>query len=520
MNRRALEAAPVLATVLTLGWVAAALADQSAGTPGSAAITAPMGRAITYQGKVDKNGTPVNGTCNFKFHLYDALALGNEINAPGVTLLAQTVTNGLFTVSLDFGANAFDGSARWLGIEVQGAGDAGYTALAPRSAITAAPYALYALNSLSGSPNQWVSDGVGNITYSGGAAGITGQSTHLATGKGVFFDGGNATSASVYGYNYDILQPLTLYLNPPGGSVCVGAVTTPAAKLDVLSSGGPGIQSITKGSSFFPVNAALRAIGNTGTGPSGVSCMGVHATSTDDRAVAGFSTNNWGVSGDCTSAGTYGILGTPSEGVFGSSPNAAKPAGRFVNTAAGGLALEAVGTAKVKVLQITGGADLAERFEVSDATEPGTVLAIDPRTPGRLEVCGEAYSPRVAGVVSGARDLQAGVVLGQSQPEAGERAKPSAAQGRDRGCRAHRVRSAGCGAQQAAAPGSGQRGGMDRTDLAQVRGACHGQREPGYCTNAAPRSRRSDALAPGVVEPDHQCGGSHAAGWHSGNPCR
>jgi len=63
-------------------------------------------------------------------------------------LLNQTgvlVTGGLFTVQLDFG-DVFDGTALWLKIAVQCAGDPSYTDLSPRQPLTAAPYALYALH--------------------------------------------------------------------------------------------------------------------------------------------------------------------------------------------------------------------------------------------------------------------------------------------------------------------------------------------------------------------------------------
>jgi hypothetical protein len=57
-----------------------------------------------------------------------------------------TVTAGLFTVVLntanEFGPNAFNGEARWLAISVQCPGDAIYTTLSPRQALTATPYAL------------------------------------------------------------------------------------------------------------------------------------------------------------------------------------------------------------------------------------------------------------------------------------------------------------------------------------------------------------------------------------------
>jgi hypothetical protein len=55
------------------------------------------------------------------------------------------VTNGLFTVTLDFGAGVFDGSDRWLDIAVRpGASASDFTSLVPRQPVTSAPYAVRA----------------------------------------------------------------------------------------------------------------------------------------------------------------------------------------------------------------------------------------------------------------------------------------------------------------------------------------------------------------------------------------
>lgn len=73
-------------------------------------------------------------------------------------------------------------------------------------------------------------------------------------------------------------------------------------------------------------------------------------------------------------------------------------------------------------LEITGGADLAELFDVSTASAPGAgtttpapgmVVAIDPAQPGRLAVAATPYDPLVAGVMSGAGGVEAGMIMGQ-----------------------------------------------------------------------------------------------------------
>ncbi len=62
---------------------------------------------------------------------------------------------------------------------------------------------------------------------------------------------------------------------------------------------------------------------------------------------------------------------------------------------------EVNGTARVKTLEILG-ADLAEKFPVSEPVEPGVVVEIDPQKPGYLRPARGAYNKRVAGVVAGA----------------------------------------------------------------------------------------------------------------------
>lgn len=77
------------------------------------------------------------------------------------------------------------------------------------------------------------------------------------------------------------------------------------------------------------------------------------------------------------------------------------------------------GSARVttQVLEITGGSDLSEQFEVTGpagtSPQPGMVVVIDELAPGGLRVASEPYDPKVAGVVSGAGGLQPGLLMGQ-----------------------------------------------------------------------------------------------------------
>jgi hypothetical protein len=66
------------------------------------------------------------------------------------------------------------------------------------------------------------------------------------------------------------------------------------------------------------------------------------------------------------------------------------------------------------VLQITGGADLAEPFKMSRADIPkGAVVSIDDGNAGTLRLSEVAYDKRVAGVVSGANGVNPGISLSQ-----------------------------------------------------------------------------------------------------------
>ena len=90
-----------------------------------------IGTSFTYQGRLTDNGSPVNGDYDFQFILYDAEAGGSQVGSL-LQLEDEPVTEGLFTVLLDFGA-VFDGTALWLEIGVRpGAETDPYTTLSPR----------------------------------------------------------------------------------------------------------------------------------------------------------------------------------------------------------------------------------------------------------------------------------------------------------------------------------------------------------------------------------------------------
>ncbi len=84
------------------------------------------------------------------------------------------------------------------------------------------------------------------------------------------------------------------------------------------------------------------------------------------------------------------------------------------------------GRITTQVLEITGGADLSERFDVSPCgtgfqpvnPQPGMVVSIDPVRPGQLTVSSKAYDRTVAGILSGAGGVQPGMLMGQTDSPA------------------------------------------------------------------------------------------------------
>ncbi|MBT6048775.1 MAG: hypothetical protein HOG49_18415, partial [Candidatus Scalindua sp.] len=84
------------------------------------------------------------------------------------------------------------------------------------------------------------------------------------------------------------------------------------------------------------------------------------------------------------------------------------------------------GTTTTNILEITGGADLSERFDIRKpvnidgyflqeefSIKPGMVVGIDPENPGKLLISSEAYNRKVVGIISGAGGVQTGMMMGQ-----------------------------------------------------------------------------------------------------------
>jgi len=79
------------------------------------------------------------------------------------------------------------------------------------------------------------------------------------------------------------------------------------------------------------------------------------------------------------------------------------------------------GRVTTQELQITGGSDLSEQFDIRGQgieIKPGMVVSIDPDQPGHLQLSNSAYDNRVAGIISGAGGIKSGMMMGQRGTEA------------------------------------------------------------------------------------------------------
>src|SRR5690349_6857978 len=65
--------------------------------------------AFTYQGRLNDGPNPANGIYDLQFTIYDAVSSGAVQGGP-LTNAMTALTNGLFTVTLDFGATPFTGA--------------------------------------------------------------------------------------------------------------------------------------------------------------------------------------------------------------------------------------------------------------------------------------------------------------------------------------------------------------------------------------------------------------------------
>ena len=224
LTRSVLILALFLAMLASTSQAQEPLTDPAAPEGAPDAPQAAVGSAFTYQGLLNKNGSPASASCDFQFSLWNAANGGSQVGST-LTKTSVAVTKGVFTTSLNFGEAAFlTGEARWLQIAVRcPAGGGGYTTLTSRQTLTTTPYALY-------------SRGVWNF----GATGSLQAGTPLGNGPGWTIYAANGHRRDIVGGNpgvYIGASPNSGPANPDlvireNGNVGIGT-DNPGGKLDI-----------------------------------------------------------------------------------------------------------------------------------------------------------------------------------------------------------------------------------------------------------------------------------------------
>ncbi len=314
---------------------------QAGELPSSRTPQIGVDTAFTYQGQLKKGDTPVNGTCDFRFILYTADIGGSQVG-PIQDQISVSVSNGLFTVNLDFGSGAFTGEARWLDIAVRcPSGTGTFSALTPRQALTPTPYALalpglwtqqndISPNLIGGHINNTVTVGVYGVTIGGGGAAAdesTGDpvpnrvTDHYGTvGGGVGNQAGNASG------------PLTdtMYATVGGGRVNVAS----------------GWESVIGGGAWNTASGLYATVaggaGNTANLTRTTVCGGMNNTASGENATIGGGIGNTANDEDATVGGGRGNAASYGGTVAGGGNNVASGQHAFVgggdgNTASGDI---------------------------------------------------------------------------------------------------------------------------------------------------------------------------------------
>jgi hypothetical protein len=362
---------------------------------------------FTYQGFLRQGGAPLNNPSQpMRFRIYDALTGGTMLWDSGA--LTVNVSNGLFTVQLNPPVSVWTGADRFLEIQV------GTTTLTPRVRIGATPYAntatlLNMFQSGISNPDRMV------ITHS-----------PTATNWGLMY---RDTDDS-----FHFLAGGTTVLRVGLGGPTALQIPAGAGAGRVLTSDASGNASWQP----LPPSATVWAVSGTNIYNTNTGNVGIGTTSPASLLHVQYASGQAGISSRGPSGDTWlpfidgNAYIAGANIIFRDNTNAERMritgAGNVgIGTTAPAAKLDVNGTARVKVLEITG-ADIAEKFPTTETLEPGTVVEIDPDNPGHLRKAQGAYNKRVAGVVAGANGLSKGIVLGNL--EGSENHTPIAISGR------------------------------------------------------------------------------------------
>lgn len=402
--------------------------------------------AFTYQGRLNDGTSPANGNYEILFRPFGVFTGGSQLTIPNIRFVA--VSNGLFTTAMDFGPAIFAGGPVYLQLEVRTNAGASYTTLVPRQQLTPTPYAIFS-GIASTVPNgaiataQLAADAVTTGKLAPGAVTSAtladtlalGNSTNVSGRLDVFRTAANTRAISLIGSNSQVI------VRGNNGEETVQILGSSWGQL-FLNDDQPGND---------------RAVTLSALGPLGGGFLSLHNTNGATRGwFSGQSTTGSGEFRLHDANGTSTVEMTGAEGSGSGSQLVMKQAngtttiqldaevgsggGGYLRLYKGdgsvGLTLQADvgGESKVttQVLQITGGSDLSEQFDIKagrETLQPGMLVCIDSEHPGQLITSTKAYDRTVAGVMSGAGGVKPGMLMGQ-QGTAADGKHPVALSGR------------------------------------------------------------------------------------------
>lgn len=492
-----------------------------------------MASAFTYQGNLDAEGLPFDGTVDLEFRLFTLSSGGVQVGQTMIST-AVPVVGGAFAVSVDFGTAVFTGQDRFIEIGVRnpaGSTDP-FVSLSPRQRITPAPYALVAQSLVAGNnfaigtgttphtPLTFASTTGPKISLWGNATAQFGMGVQNSLYQ-LYTDSANSDFVFGHGSSTNFTERMRI---EGTGNVGIGT-NAPVAKLDVAGTGrftgfqltgngaaaGRVLTSNAQGQAswiapsaqpwiFSGANISYSA-GNVGIGtssptaplsfPSSIGAKislfgdatsryglgiaanqqqyftdnavsdhvfgyfsgssfteraritgagrglfasevvitdggvrkGGTAVSTSDLGLYSLASGSWlrlvsnnapirfftnGVQGAAfTPANNSAVMSIGTEGNVG------------IGTDSPQAKLDVAGRARVDILEIDAGADVAERFDIAPAATSrmkpvaGMVVSISTKKAGSLIVSEHEYDRRVAGIISGAGGVNPGLVLGQ-----------------------------------------------------------------------------------------------------------
>ncbi len=407
--------------------------------------SAEIPELINYQGIVtDAEGNPLNEIHVLLFSIYaDSSSGADDIWVERHT--SVVIEDGLFNVILGsivgFPDTLWKGDERWLGIAVDMNPE-----MYPRQRITSVPWALRAAvaDMALGSDADWVISG--NDIYCG-VPGNVGIGTTTPTSALEVYGGRirsrrvatqymemrdtDYTGAHVTGFSEERnKKSLTLAAyhdgtGSPNGETMVrfvvGHYASPIYAMLVKENGNVGIGTTTPTTKLEISDSGIAKARITSDSAQG-SVLELKSNSTGGGTWLGkinflYSNNGVGASIDY-----YAIPFFDEPGMHFKTENYTRMTIHAttgyvgIGTSAPDEMLHVSGTVKAGVLKLTSGADIAEPFDVCGLEEirPGMVVCIDSENPGKLRIGSERYDRCVAGIISGAGELNPGMIMGQS----------------------------------------------------------------------------------------------------------